>query len=244
MMRSSWRHGITRYQWLVLFVAWLGWVFEALVATIYAFVLNRALHDLLAGSAGAGSVSDQDIGWYGGLIFSIFLVGWAIGGIFFGMVADYLGRTKTLIATILIYAVFTGLAALSQEWWHLAVYRFLTALGIGGEWAAGAAIVAETWPEQKRAKAAGILQSAWAAGFFLAALANSLQNDVVSPNGRFGSFVEARDMMTPSTGPTETVCVEPRYVARSSVLPLSPMLCASSPLMRTYRLLFTGTTLT
>ena len=177
MMRSSWRHGITRYQWLVLFVAWLGWVFDAMDATIYAIVLHPALHDLLAGSAGAGSVSDQDIGWYGGLIFSIFLVGWAIGGIFFGMVADYLGRTKTLIATILIYAVFTGLAALSQEWWHLAVYRFLTALGIGGEWAAGAAIVAETWPEQKRAKAAGILQSAWAAGFFLAALANLLLKD-------------------------------------------------------------------
>lgn len=177
MMRSSWRHGITRYQWLVLFVAWLGWVFDAMDATIYAIVLHPALHDLLAGGAGAGSVSDQDIGWYGGLIFSIFLVGWAIGGIFFGMVADYLGRTKTLIATILIYAVFTGLAALSQEWWHLAVYRFLTALGIGGEWAAGAAIVAETWPEQKRAKAAGILQSAWAAGFFLAALANLLLKD-------------------------------------------------------------------
>jgi len=70
--------------------------------------------------------------------------------------------------------VFTGLAALSQTWWHLAVYRFLTALGIGGEWAAGAALVAEVWPEDKRAKAAGLLQSAWAAGFFLAALFNLL----------------------------------------------------------------------
>ena len=73
---------------------------------------------------------------------------------FVGMVADYLGRTKTLIITILIYAIFTGLAALSQDWWHPAVYRFLTALGIGREWAAGAALVAETWPEEKRAKAA------------------------------------------------------------------------------------------
>jgi len=114
------------------------------------------------------------IGWYGGIIFSVFLIGWALGGIFFGVIADHVGRTKTLIATILIYAVFTGLAALSQEWWHLAIYRFLTALGIGGEWAAGAALVAETWPEEKRAKAAGILQSAWAAGFFLAASFNLL----------------------------------------------------------------------
>src|SRR2546422_10684627 len=66
------------------------------------------------------------------------------------------------------------MAALSQDWWHLAIYRFLTALGIGGEWAAGASLVAEVWPEEKRAKAAGILQSAWAAGFFLAALFNLL----------------------------------------------------------------------
>lgn len=161
---SSWWNGITRYQWLVLFVAWLGWVFDAMDATIYAIVLHPALHELL--HTPAGPASPEQIGWYGGIIFSIFLIGWAIGGIAFGIAADRFGRTKTLIATILIYAVFTGLAALSQDWWHLAIYRFLTALGIGGEWAAGAAIVAETWPEANRAKAAGILQSAWAVGFF------------------------------------------------------------------------------
>ncbi len=169
---SSWWNGITRYQWLVLFVAWLGWVFDAMDATIYAIVLHPALHELL--HTPAGPASPEQIGWYGGIIFSIFLIGWAIGGIAFGIAADRFGRTKTLIATILIYAVFTGLAALSQDWWHLAIYRFLTALGIGGEWAAGAAIVAETWPEANRAKAAGILQSAWAVGFFLAAAFNLL----------------------------------------------------------------------
>lgn len=172
MITKSWREGVTRYQWLVLFIAWLGWVFDAMDATIYAMVLHPALHDLLQSSG--QPVTSEQIGWYGGIIFSVFLIGWAIGGIFFGLVADYIGRTKTLIATILIYAVFTGLAALSQDWWHLAIYRFLTALGIGGEWAAGAALVAETWPEEKRAKAAGILQSAWAAGFFLAASFNLL----------------------------------------------------------------------
>lgn len=171
---SSWRHGVTPYQWLVLFVAWLGWVFDSMDATIYAIVLQPALHDLLPTTMGGTPVSDSDIGWYGGIIFSIFLVGWAIGGVLFGVLADYIGRTKTLILTILIYAVFTGLAALSDTWWHLALYRFLTALGVGGEWASGAVIVAEVWPEEKRAKAAGILQSAWAAGFFLAALFNLL----------------------------------------------------------------------
>ncbi len=160
---------MTPYQWRVLLVAWLGWVFDSMDAMIYALVLHPALHDLLEAAQGGQPVSDADIGWYGGIIFSIFLIGWAIGGVLFGALADYIGRTKTLILTILIYAVFTGLAALSDTWWHLALYRFLTALGIGGEWAAGASLVAEVWPEEKRAKAAGILQSAWAAGFFLAA---------------------------------------------------------------------------
>lgn len=171
--RRPWREGVTPYQWLVLFVAWLGWVFDSMDATIYVIVLHPALEELLGGATGM-PVSQATIGWYGGIILSIFLIGWAIGGVLFGVIADYIGRTKTLIATILIYATFTGLAALSQDWWHLAFYRFMTAVGIGGEWAAGAAMVAEVWPEDKRAKAGGILQSAWAAGFFLAAAANLL----------------------------------------------------------------------
>jgi MFS family permease len=166
--QTSWRHGVTRYQWLVLLVAWLGWVFDSMDAMIYALVLHPALHELLPPALGRPA-TDADIGWYGGLIFSVFLLGWALGGVGFGVVADRIGRTKTMIMTILIYAIFTGMAAFSETWWHLALYRFLTALGIGGEWAAGAAIVAEVWPEEKRAKAAGVLQSAWAAGFFLAA---------------------------------------------------------------------------
>ena len=173
MQGTFWYRGVTRYQWLVLVVAWLGWVFDSMDATIYALVLHPALHDLLPTRNGA-EVSPETIGWYGGIIFAVFLVGWAVGGMLFGILADRFGRTKSLIVTILIYAVFTGMAALSTTWWQLALYRFLTALGIGGEWAAGAALVAEVWPEEKRAKAAGILQSAWAAGFFIAALASLL----------------------------------------------------------------------
>jgi MFS family permease len=184
MTAGSWRDGVTRYQWLVLFAAWLGWVFDAMDATIYAIVLHPALHELLQATP-AAAVPAEQIGWYGGIIFSIFLIGWAIGGITFGILADRFGRTKILMATIIIYAVFTGAAALSQDWWHLAVYRFLTALGIGGEWAAGAAIVAETWPEEKRAKAAGILQSAWAVGFFLAATFNLTLKDAYGWRGLF-----------------------------------------------------------
>jgi len=163
-LKATWN-----YQWQVLLVAWLGWVFDSMDATIYTLVLRPAMHDLLSAQTG-GPVSQESVLWHGGVIFSIFLIGWAIGGILFGVLADRFGRTRTLIVTILFYALFTGMAALSTTWWQLAVYRFLTALGIGGEWAAGAALVAEVWPEEKRAKAAGILQSAWAAGFFLAAI--------------------------------------------------------------------------
>ena len=172
---SSWRYGVTRYQWLVLLAAWLGWVFDSMDATLYTLVLHPALHDLLPSQA-KGGASPEEIGWYGGLILSIFLMGWALGGVLFGVLADRFGRTKTLVFTILVYAVFTGLAAISSTWWELGLYRFLTALGIGGEWAAGAALVAEVWPENKRAKAAGILQSAWAAGYFIAAVVNLLMN--------------------------------------------------------------------
>ncbi len=173
MNLASWRQGVTRYQWLVLFVAWLGWVFDSMDSTLYALVLHPALHDLLR-VPGGGPVTDDAIGWYGGIVFSIFLVGWAIGGILFGLLADSWGRTKALVFTILIYAAFTGMAALSHTWWQLALYRFITALGIGGEWAAGAALVAEVWPEEKRTRAAGLLQSAWGAGFLVAAILNLL----------------------------------------------------------------------
>jgi MFS family permease len=138
-------------------------------STIYTLVLQPALQDLLGGQT-HGRVQPELISWYGGLILSVFLIGWAVGGVCFGVLADRFGRTRILMWTIVIYAIFTGLAALSQTWWQLAVFRFITALGIGGEWAAGASLVAEVWPESKRAKAAGWLQSAWAVGFFLAAL--------------------------------------------------------------------------
>ncbi|PYT32448.1 MAG: hypothetical protein DMG57_01755 [Acidobacteria bacterium] len=110
-----------------------------------------------------------DIDWYGGIILAIFLVAWAIGGIVFGFVADRFGRSRTLVITILIYAIFTGFAGLAHTWWELALCRFLTALGIGGEWAAGATLVAEVWPESLRVKGAGLLASAGGAGYLLAA---------------------------------------------------------------------------
>jgi len=167
MEAYGWWRGITRYQWLVLLVAWMGWVFDSMDATLYVVVLTPALKTLLGPAA-----TDAAIAARGGLILAFFLIGWAIGGVLFGVFADRLGRTRALIWTILIYAVFTGLAALSQTWWHLAIFRFLTAIGVGGEWAAGAALVAEVWPLRARTMAGGVLHSAWAVGVFFAGAVN------------------------------------------------------------------------
>lgn len=161
---QPWWRTIERYQWTVLLMTWLGFLFDLMDSTLYTLVMGPALQDLLGAE---GSV--QNIGWYGGLIFSIFLVGWALGGIVFGVAADYLGRKLTLMLTILIYALFTGLAGAAGSWWELGLYRFLTGLGVGGEWAAGAALLAETWPEHARAKGAAILQTSAGMGYFAAA---------------------------------------------------------------------------
>ncbi len=163
----GWVREVTRYQWLVLLVAWLGWVFDAMDGTIYAMVQKPVITDLLGPGA-----SEADVGFYSSAVFSVMLIGWAFGGIVFGVLADYIGRTRALTITILIYSLFTGLSALAGNWWQLAIFRFVTGLGLGGEWAAGAALVAEVWPDRLRARAGAILQSAAGVGFFLAALTN------------------------------------------------------------------------
>jgi len=163
----AWMSEVSRYQWLVLLVAWLGWVFDSMDGTLYSLVQKPSMTELMGRAA-----SEADIGLYSGIVFSVMLVGWAMGGIIFGVIADYIGRTKALIATILIYSLFTGLSAAAGTWWQLVAFRFITGLGLGGEWASGAALVAEVWPDRLRAKAGAILQSAGACGYFCAALIN------------------------------------------------------------------------
>src|SRR5438034_440253 len=134
--------------------------------TLYSLVQKPSMMELMPGA------SEAVIGQYSGYVFAAMLIGWATGGVMFGVVADYIGRTKALVVTILIYSLFTGLSALAQSWEQLAAFRFVTGLGLGGEWAAGAALVAEVWPDHLRAKAGGMLQSAAGLGYFLAALIN------------------------------------------------------------------------
>jgi MFS family permease len=164
MPEPKWHRELTPYQWRVLVCACLGWALDIMDGFLYAIILFPAMSELLA------TTESAIIGWYGGITLSIFMIGWALGGLVFGPIADRYGRAKTMALTILIYAAFTGLCAISQSWGELAIYRFITGLGIGGEWAAGAALIAESWPEKSRAKAAGIMQASGGIGFFLASL--------------------------------------------------------------------------
>jgi MFS family permease len=149
--------------------SWGGWALDGMDSFIYALVLVPALRELLPKSgiqATAGNV-----GFYGGLLFALFLVGWGMA-LLWGPVADRFGRVRTLMLTILCYSLFTFLAGFGQNVWEVAVCRLLAGVGIGGEWAMGGTFVAEEWPESRRKMGAGLMHTGYYFGFFLAALAN------------------------------------------------------------------------
>jgi MFS family permease len=157
---------ITRYQMLALVSAFLGWMFDSMDLNLFTLVLFPAVSELI------GNTNPAEVSRVGGLIMAIKLLSWGVGGIVFGVAADRYGRAKIMAVTIIIYSVFTGLSAFAQSWEQLALFQALAGIGIGGEWAAGAALVAETWPTKYRARAIQIMQMAFALGFFVAALDN------------------------------------------------------------------------
>ena len=159
---------MNRYHWFVLIVAALGWLFDCLDQQLFNLARKPAMESLLA-SAGAAA-DPKAVDFYGGLSTCIFLTGWATGGLIFGVIGDRFGRAKTMMITILIYSLCTGLSALSWGFWDFAFYRFLTGLGVGGEFAVGVALVAEVMPERARPYALGLLQALSAVGNFGAAL--------------------------------------------------------------------------
>ena len=157
---------ITSYQWLCLFSAFAGWMFDSMDMNLFTLVLFPSVASL------TNLTSPAEIARYGGYIMAIKLLCWGMGGILFGVIADRIGRSRTMVITILIYAVFTGLSGLAQNWVQLAALQAIAGFGIGGEWAAGASLIAESWPEKHRARAMQIMQMAFAFGFFAAALDN------------------------------------------------------------------------
>jgi MFS family permease len=141
-----------------LVAAALGWMLDSFDVMLYALVLASMMHDL--------SISPSTAGWLG----SIALLSGAAGGIAFGIIADRVGRTRALMASVLIYSIATAACGFAQSIWQLALFRVILGFGMGGEWASGAALVSETWPDQHRGKALGLMQSAWAIGYAAAAI--------------------------------------------------------------------------
>jgi MFS family permease len=161
---------ISAAQWKSGIAAWLGWMFDGLDMHLYTLVAAPFVAHLLGGLP----TTDPAVGHHAALIQGAFLLGWALGGAFFGFLGDRLGRTRALGLTILTYALFTGLSFFAQTWWHLMILRFVAALGIGGEWAVGASLLAETWPRSLRPWLAAVLQSGVNVGILGAGLANVL----------------------------------------------------------------------
>jgi len=160
---------VSRYQWLVFLVVWLGWTLDAADFGLYSLVLRPAMIELLGGNPPL-----TDIGKYGGLLAMAGLLGWAFGGFLFGIIADYIGRVRTLAFSIAIYAVFTALQGLSVGILDFAVYRFIAGLGTGAELMVGIPLLAETLGETHRAKIAGCMMTGGAVGTFVGAWAYGL----------------------------------------------------------------------
>ncbi len=157
----------TRYQWTVLFAAWLGWGFDVFDGLLFNYVAPNAVPTLLGLAIGSPEAKIATLQWTG-ILTSVLLLGWAAGGVIFGYVCDRIGRTRTLLITMLIYAFGTAACAFATDIWMLLAFRIITSLGIGGEWAAGAAMVAETVPEEKRVQAGALLYTSAPMGLFLA----------------------------------------------------------------------------
>ena len=163
--RLPWHDGVTANHRRILFASFLGWTFDGYETYALFLVLPFALQEILTPlQAGSTAV-------WAGIAIGITLLGWGIGGLIGGILADYIGRKRMMLYSVLLYGVFTGLTALSTNFTMFAGLRFLTGLAIGSEWSTGVALVAETWPERARAKGCGFLQSGFGWGALLASIA-------------------------------------------------------------------------
>ena len=160
-----WYQEVTRYQWLVLVIASLGWVFDVYQGQLFAIYKTPAMTAVLGPSATAANIDR-----YSNLAFASFLVGGALGGLFFGMLADRIGRRQSMVWSILIYSFFSGLHYFANSWWQIVALRFLVAVGVGGEWAIAASLVAEAFMGKTRTMAGGVFHASSVLGVVLAAV--------------------------------------------------------------------------
>ena len=169
---SGWR-AITPYQWLVFLVVWAGWTLDSADFGLFSLVLKPAITELL-GFPTTGALDKAqlaEIGKYGGLLAMTGLLGWAAGGFIFGVVADYVGRVRALMYSVIIFSVFTALQGVSQHLWDFAAYRFIAGIGTGAEVMVGIPLLAETLGDTYRAKISGVMMTGGALGTFLGAWA-------------------------------------------------------------------------
>jgi MFS family permease len=168
---GPWYKSLNRYHWFVFVVSALGWLFDCLDQQLFILARPAAMKDLLSDIKDPQQLNSA-VTFYGDIATSVFIAGWATGGLIFGMLGDRIGRAKTMMLTILIYSACTGLSALSRSVYDFAFYRFLTGLGVGGEFAVGVALVAEVMPAVARPQALATLQALSAVGNVTAALIN------------------------------------------------------------------------
>jgi MFS family permease len=184
---GRWYEGITRYQWLVLLIASLGWIFDVFEGQIFVASMRDAMPSLVDPSEPLPELftsflelpsdpverKDRLVGVYNNISLATFLLGGALGGILFGIVSDRIGRTKTMIFTILMYSCFTCVTAFAQTWYHMAILRFFVAMGVGGAWAVASAMVAEVFPARARAGAGGLVHASSVLGTYMAVFAGA-----------------------------------------------------------------------
>jgi MFS family permease len=163
---------LTRYQWTVFFAAWLGWGFDIFDGLLFNFVAPNAIPTLLDLPIGSPE-ANAAVPYWNGILNSLLLLGWAAGGVIFGPISDRFGRKRVLMLTMLLYAVGTASCAFVTEMWQLIIFRIVASLGIGGEWAAGSAMVAEVVPEEQRVEAGALLYTSAPFGLFLATFVNA-----------------------------------------------------------------------
>src|SRR5436190_4466300 len=161
---QPWYGSLDRRQWNTLVAANLGWMFDGYETYALLLTVGAALHQLLAPAQFA------QIPTYAGAVIALTLLGWGIGGVIGGILADYIGRKRTMMISILAYSLMTGLSAFAWDWVSFAALRLLVGVAIGSEWATGASITAELWPDKARGKGAGLMQCGLGIGFFVASL--------------------------------------------------------------------------
>jgi len=159
-----WYQGLDRKQWNTLFASNLGWMFDGYETYALILTVGVTLRQLLDPSL------YPQIPTYAGIVIGLTLLGWGVGGIVGGILADYIGRKRTMMVAILAYSLMTGLSAFAWSWESFAALRFIVGIAIGSEWATGASIVAELWPDKSRGKGAGLMQCGLGIGFFVASL--------------------------------------------------------------------------